>query len=157
MTFTVKAENAETYRWQVSTNGGASYSNCTSSLYPGYDTETVTVKVTEARNGWMYRCRVAGGDVVLFSEAATLTVSSDLTVDEVVYAKLEDNTLSVKSYLGSASSVVIPETVEGMTVTAIGESAFEGNTSLASIDLPDTVTVIGKRAFAGCTSLSVMN
>ena len=37
--------------------------------------------------------------------------------------------------------------------TIICESAFEGYTSLESIDIPNTVTEIGSSAFSGCTSL----
>lgn len=39
-------------------------------------------------------------------------------------------------------------------ITTIGKSAFEGQTTLASIKLPETVTSIGKMAFYNCTSLS---
>ena len=76
---------------------------------------------------------------------------------EVVYYQTSENAVKVKQYLGSAATVTIPETVVGYNITAIGESAFEGNTTLTSIDLPDTIEVIGKRAFANCTSLSEMN
>ena len=62
----------------------------------------------------------------------------------------------VVSYAGNSASVVIPEVVDGKTVTQIGEGAFEENTALESIDLPDTITIIGKRAFKGCSNLSQM-
>jgi len=39
-------------------------------------------------------------------------------------------------------------------VSSIGNSAFEGCTSLASVTIPDSVTSIGWDAFAGCTSLA---
>ena len=39
------------------------------------------------------------------------------------------------------------------SVTEIGESAFEGCTSLASVIIPDSVTKIGYSAFRDCTSL----
>jgi hypothetical protein len=51
----------------------------------------------------------------------------------------------------------VPATVDALPVVEIGAGAFEGNTTLTAIDLPDTVQVIGVRAFANCTSLSTMN
>ena len=85
-----------------------------------------------------------------------LTINSQIIENEIVYEVLADNTLIVVDYLGSATEVVVPEIVEGKTVTEIGESAFEDTISLEKIDLPDTILVIGKRAFKGCSNLSSM-
>lgn len=38
-------------------------------------------------------------------------------------------------------------------VTAIGDSAFNGNVTLLDVTIPDSVTSIGADAFAGCTEL----
>ena len=72
------------------------------------------------------------------------------------YARNETGLTLVK-YNGSDASVSVPDAVQGMTITIIGESAFMDNKTLVSIDLPDTVVVIEARAFKGCTSLSKMN
>ncbi len=52
------------------------------------------------------------------------------------------------------TSIIIPN-----TVTSIGEGAFEGCTSLVSIEIPNTVTSIGDYAFAesGLTSITIPN
>ena len=78
-------------------------------------------------------------------------------VNDVLYTLGEDQKLTVTGYTGTASSLVIPETVDGFTVTAVGASAFEGNTALHEIDLPDTITAIGSRAFKNCSNLSSMH
>lgn len=54
----------------------------------------------------------------------------------------------------SATEIVIPETINGCPVTAIGSYAFEGCSVLARIDIPDSVVSIGKRAFSSCTRLT---
>ena len=90
------------------------------------------------------------------SNTATVTVDSAIVVNGVTYRKLTDTTLIVISYEGSERSVSIPEVINGMTVTQIGEGAFERNTTIESIDLPNTITTIGKRAFKGCTALKEM-
>lgn len=47
-------------------------------------------------------------------------------------------------------SIVIPN-----TITKIGESAFENNSALVSVTLPNAITIIPKRAFYGCSLSSV--
>ena len=109
------------------------------------------------RFGFLFRCIVtnANGDT-LTSNVATLTECKTFTVNEVTYEILNDRTLRVVSYEGTSSSIVINETVNGMTVTEIGEEAFINKTNLVSIDLPDTINIIRARAFKGCTGLREM-
>ena len=86
-----------------------------------------------------------------------VTTETPIVINGVTYEKLTDTTLIVSSYVGTESSIVIPTSpIDGFTVTEIGESAFEGNTVLESITLPDTITIIHKRAFAGCSNLREM-
>ena len=49
--------------------------------------------------------------------------------------------------------ILIPSTHNGKPVVAIGVSAFERNTSIEYVIIPDSVTTVGSSAFAGCTSL----
>ena len=52
----------------------------------------------------------------------------------------------------SLTSIDIPN-----SVTSIGERAFSGCSGLTSIDIPNSVTSIGDGAFAGCSSLTAIN
>lgn len=52
-----------------------------------------------------------------------------------------------------SGDVVIPESLGGYTVTAIGNSAFEWRDDITSVSLPNTLTHIGTYAFYGCKSL----
>ncbi|MDO4484513.1 MAG: Ig-like domain-containing protein [Clostridia bacterium] len=78
-----------------------------------------------------------------------------------------DGTAVLTKFAGTPDAngvVTVPGTYMGHTVTEIGnnndagtlQGAFEGNTTLKKVSLPDTITVIGQRAFANCTNLSEM-
>lgn len=51
------------------------------------------------------------------------------------------------------SELVIPATVNGQTVTAIGKGCFKECRELSTVILPDTVTEIRQQAFSDCTNL----
>ena len=51
------------------------------------------------------------------------------------------------------AELVIPDTVEGITITAIAPEAFKDCSSIKSLTIPKTVTSIGKDAFLGCSEL----
>jgi hypothetical protein len=55
---------------------------------------------------------------------------------------------------GASGKLVIPATIEGKSVTSIGQEAFWNCTSLTSITIPDSVTSIGEAAFRVCTRLT---
>ncbi|MBR2926739.1 MAG: leucine-rich repeat domain-containing protein, partial [Clostridia bacterium] len=72
----------------------------------------------------------------------------------VVYEISADGTYaSVIDYTASATKVTIAEEYEGVPVTQIADSAFQGK-AITSILIPDSVTSIGSSAFSGCSSLT---
>lgn len=62
--------------------------------------------------------------------------------------------VTITGYTGPGGAVVIPQTINGYPVIAIGELAFDNCTSLASVIIPYGTTSIGNNAFWGCTSLA---
>ena len=77
-----------------------------------------------------------------------------VTVDGLVFTKYYSyaNVTGCSDY--SAATIIIPAEVDGLPVTGIGMLAFNDNTSLASVSIPDSVTSIGMGAFQRCTSLT---
>ena len=62
--------------------------------------------------------------------------------------------VTITGYTGPGVAVTIPDSINGLPVTSIGDWAFSGCTGLTSIMIPDTVTSIGRSAFSGCTGLT---
>ena len=75
--------------------------------------------------------------------------------DDYLFTLLDDNTIRLNKYNGTGDSeIVIPELIDGLPVTEIGESCFAENTELTAVTLPDTIDYIGESAFEQCTNLS---
>ena len=70
-----------------------------------------------------------------------------------IYRNLEDGTVEIQSYTGRRRYLTIPATLEGKTVSSIGEYAFSGNTRLRSVIMPETLTNISSGAFSDCIRL----
>lgn len=92
-----------------------------------------------------------------------------MTLREVVYGEWndsedgnwqilpsEDGTCSIKplSNAMKTGAVVIPEEVDGFTVTSIGESAYESNRNVTSVVVPDSIKEIKENAFKGVTKIT---
>lgn len=61
--------------------------------------------------------------------------------------------ITITRYNGTQTEVVIPDAIDGLPVTAIGERVFSYN-KLTGIKLPDRLSVIGRGAFDGCGKLA---
>ena len=156
--FSVEATGVASYQWQYSMNGGKTWHNNSGDAAK---TATFSIQATEARYGYKYRCKLTGADGTELITDVVAILSNAIIIDEVTYKTIDDSTCMVVSYAGSASSLIIPESIEhngkNLTVVEIGTEAFMNNTILVSIDLPDTITVIRARAFKGCSKLSDMH
>ena len=71
---------------------------------------------------------------------------------EDLFTISDDGTIT--SYTGEGvTNVIIPEEIDGVKVTGIGEEVF-AYSDITSIEIPDGVTSIGLKAFYGCSSLT---
>lgn len=61
--------------------------------------------------------------------------------------------ITITKYRGNDLELYIPEKIDGLLVTAIGDYVFENCENLKSITLPETVKTIGMWAFAWCSNL----
>ena len=66
----------------------------------------------------------------------------------------ENGTITITGYTGPGGDVVIPDTINGLPVSDIGEWAFRDCYSLNRVMIPDGVTSIGDWAFSICPQLT---
>ena len=90
--------------------------------------------------------------MVLAALPMTAVNSFALTDGDWEYT-VNNNEATVTGYTGIFSDIVIPSTLGGYPVTEIGNSAFNGNTTLRSIVIPNTVTTISNNVFQNCSNL----
>lgn len=66
---------------------------------------------------------------------------------------IENGAVTINSFFGNETDVVVPPQIEGYEVTSIGSSAFTNSNNVTSVTLPDSVKSIGDAAFYGCRNL----
>ena len=80
------------------------------------------------------------------------------TIDGVEWSYTVDGANATVTGANPAEgNLVIPDTLGGATVTAIGDEAFQDCSGLTGVDIPASMARIGKRAFTGCTNLAAVN
>ena len=80
------------------------------------------------------------GDVI-YTNGLGIRLNSDL------------KSYTIVEYIGSKSSLDIPEEYNGYPITRINDSAFYGNTKLEELTLTENIIFVGERAFDGCDKL----
>lgn len=107
-------------------------------------------------------CIIGGAVPVMGTALPELTVYAEVdqngneytkrTYEALTYWKYADH-IEIADCDQAVTEVVVPEEIEGLTVTSIGDCAFYDCTTLNSIEIPDSVKSIGQRAFYNCTDL----
>ena len=81
---------------------------------------------------------------------------ANLTVHFLYTYTVSDGKATITGYYDPDGNVVIPSTLGGYPVTAIGDYAFQYKTSITSVTIPEGVTSIGEKAFFGCENLATI-
>ena len=77
--------------------------------------------------------------------------------DEYAYKVKEDGTISITAYQGVGENIAIPGSIDGYTVSEVGEAAFYFMDDIQHITIPSSVKKIGDYAFdtIGACTVSV--
>ena len=122
----------------------------------------------------------AGSAAASYAASNSLEFAATSSAADFQYQRL-GLTCTVTAYVGNAQAVIVPETIDGLTVIAFAENALSaesgrakeaeiivipdtvyvihpglcrGNTALRYVEMPETMnSYIGRDAFFGCTSL----
>jgi len=88
-------------------------------------------------------------DLRIIPRSAYQTVPEDW-----LYIAQDAYSIAIKGYTGTATTVEIPNEIEGLIVTKINSRAFDNDKSLISVIIPNTVRRIEQAAFIGCSNLT---
>ena len=114
---------------------------------------TIPSKVTSIKDYTFYDCTSLKTVFLPYGSTYGTDSIPDSTA-KIYYTKDANDNVTI-SYVeeGNETSIVIPETICGASVTAVGNNAFEVNENITSVILPDSITSIGYNAFFYCGSL----
>jgi len=81
-----------------------------------------------------------------------LLLTASVQAQDYTYT-IESGLVTITGYTGAGGAAIIPDTIDGLPVTAIGAEAFREENELTSVTIPENVTSIGFGVFGGCRSL----
>ncbi|MDE7089305.1 MAG: leucine-rich repeat domain-containing protein, partial [Prevotella sp.] len=113
---------------------------------------TINCESQSKPNSWADDWTKEKTDVLKIVWGANNFISSD---GQYKYIK-DGEDAKITIYLGSATNLILPETIDVYNVVSIEANAFVNKTHLQSITIPSSVSKIGEGAFGGCSSLKSM-
>lgn len=106
------------------------------------------------KSTWLFLtlCLIMTAILSVAISAATYGNYTEGTYGDLTYT-MADGKVAIIRCRQSATSISIPESINGYPVVLIGGRAFEGYSTLKHITIPSSVIAIGNYAFYGCFSL----
>ena len=83
-------------------------------------------------------------------EGVAVAPASDFTYE------MTDSGVCLTAYNGTGGTVIIPDSIQGAPVVALGDGLFQDNTALTALSIPTSVISIGANLLTGCRSLQLL-
>lgn len=91
---------------------------------------------------------------LLNGKAMVVEAEELVTADGYQYAVLANGTVEIMGYTGTETELVIPDKIDGKSVTKVDSLAFALCSSMTEIVLPENLKSIGIQAFALCDGIT---
>lgn len=88
--------------------------------------------------------------VTLFPTAAS---ASDVYTEGYFKYRIEDDSVTICDYFGKEAEVTVPAAIVGNPVSKIAKGAFDDNSKVKKVNLPDTIMSVENGAFASGISV----
>ncbi|MCR5295834.1 MAG: leucine-rich repeat protein [Clostridiales bacterium] len=105
------------------------------------------------RKRFTRRVIAAAAVLLLLLGLVTLNFTTGLPIGSGLLGSVRSNGIHIVRQLRKQEEVSIPESVLGIPVSEIGDSAFRGDDALRRANVPGNVCAIGDSAFYGCDKL----
>lgn len=83
-------------------------------------------------------------------------VAENRLCDKLLYTEYSDGTAMLTGYDGTLTELILPDTVNGLALTAIAPRAFENSATLTTLRCGENMTNIGYECFYQCSALETV-
>ena len=143
--YTVSADNATAYQWQVSTDNGTTWDNIhDTNVYSGTDTPTLTIVADVYVNNYQYRCVVSNSSSSVETDAATLQMDDEQPVINTSFTDVSIDAdwqceASLPDYIANIDVTDNCTAFNDLTITQspAGGTTITGDTNTVTISVTD--------------------
>ncbi len=138
-------------------------SNTKSAFSYGYNSTALTKDGELYCWGYNRQGQVGDGTYTERNVPVKIFGKEAIDIQDFMYCDNGDGTCKIYDYIGTSEKVIIPESINGLTVTEIysgafgsidlGENGGISDSKITSISIPKTITSIGDFVFKNCSSL----